>query len=694
MNKDKARDPLTQKILDLTLEIIFLLTGEGHMVVKIHEMVTDSSHHRISEKGYCRTQSFNTEPPPHSGIHEQNNEKILELTNKIILLLTGEDHMVVKIHDIITNSSDRISEGGYRRRKSFNKDPPPHSGIHEQNNEKILELTNKIIQLLTGEVPIRCEDVTVYLSMEEWDYVERHKELYKDIMVENHQPVIELDKSVSGESHTPVSLSDTGTKNGTENITSSGENYLKKAKKERADSVTSTEEEPMEFEDQHVPWQDLYPVIEYPPANSKEEPVSCEKENLSHKIFYTSAYTKAKSNSDGDISDHDIYPLPAPTDTTCLPNGIKKEAATYFNGNLTDADVPKPPQYKQTECTPDKFRKVLKGNTNPMEINKSGSLTESKKPDQSIYYTDLIASHSVPFSEMKKEPYFESDPVIHGTYCSEFEPFFSTVWGETSTPESTLTHQHVQNEEHPFSYLEHGIQRLHTEEKPFKCAECGNGFTRHSSLARHRIIHTGEKPFMCNECGKCFTQAAYLAAHKMIHTGEKPFICHECGKCFTWASNLATHKIIHTGERPFNGSEPGKCFTSSSNLVPRKIINRREKPFKCSECGKCYTQASYLAAHIMLHTGEKPFKCPDCGKGFTRQSSLARHKIIHTGEKPFICHDCGKCFSQASYLAAHKMIHTGEKPFKCSDCGKCFTWASNFTTHKLLHKGEKTFKLF
>ncbi|KAM4032017.1 oocyte zinc finger protein XlCOF8.4-like [Anomaloglossus baeobatrachus] len=115
-------------------------------------------------------------------------ERILHLTLEILFRLTGEDYTVVK-----KTSSERcqapVSEG-WGRPLSPITGPPPHPPIHEDiNDQKILELTYKMIELLTGEVPIRCQDVTVYFSMEEWEYLEGHKDLYKDVMMEDPQPL-------------------------------------------------------------------------------------------------------------------------------------------------------------------------------------------------------------------------------------------------------------------------------------------------------------------------------------------------------------------------------------------------------------------------------------------------------------------------------------------------------------------------
>ncbi|KAM5182190.1 gastrula zinc finger protein XlCGF66.1-like [Mantella aurantiaca] len=100
-------------------------------------------------------------------------ERILNLTLEIIYLLTGESYSLVKSGDQVTIMV-----------------PPPHSLKPERNNtKKILEVTQKMIGVLTGEVPIRCQDVTVYFSMEEWEYLEGHKDLYKDVMMDNQPPL-------------------------------------------------------------------------------------------------------------------------------------------------------------------------------------------------------------------------------------------------------------------------------------------------------------------------------------------------------------------------------------------------------------------------------------------------------------------------------------------------------------------------
>ncbi|KAM4032545.1 oocyte zinc finger protein XlCOF29-like isoform 1-T3 [Anomaloglossus baeobatrachus] len=85
---DMRRDKMAERILHLTLEILFRLTGEDYTVVK--KTSSERCQAPVPE-GWGRPLSPITGPPPHPPIHEDiNDQKILELTYKMIELLTGE----------------------------------------------------------------------------------------------------------------------------------------------------------------------------------------------------------------------------------------------------------------------------------------------------------------------------------------------------------------------------------------------------------------------------------------------------------------------------------------------------------------------------------------------------------------------------------------------------------------------------
>ncbi|XP_072357600.1 uncharacterized protein, partial [Scyliorhinus torazame] len=135
-----------------------------------------------------------------------------------------------------------------------------------------------------------------------------------------------------------------------------------------------------------------------------------------------------------------------------------------------------------------------------------------------------------------------------------------------------------------------------------------------------------------------------LERRQDIRTVEKPWKCGDCGKGFSHPSQLETHRRTHTGGgRPFAGSVCGKGFSDSSTLRTRQRGHTGERPFTCSECGKGLTESATLRKHGRVHTGEKPFICSACGKEFTQSSNLLTHQRFHTGGRPFICSECGKC---------------------------------------------------
>ncbi|XP_056387565.1 gastrula zinc finger protein XlCGF48.2-like [Hyla sarda] len=525
-------------------------------------------------------------------------EKIMHITLDILYLLTGEDYIVLKMSGgRVTHSSSPIVSGGFCRNQSSNIDPQVNPMREERkNDEKILELTNTIAQLLTEEVPIRCQDVTVYFSMEECDDLEKSNAPTKDGMSEEKKHIAFTDGSKNKElikNFTPANSEDEVLSKiprstlGTQTLTVKEEENFDMVDEEaipkHSSYSTGTSSNRSTPEKHHCPPS---------PEDSLEDDGNIMQDEQWEDFDDLKIETKSLEDEEKISKWNDV-----PSKEECIS---KKWKRGWLCKKSVTEEFKKPyQQQNEIDRGPEERRdlphraKCLLPSVIEVDEEEIGSLQRTAEWEiHEDGSTHLMTSGGILDTTRK----------------------YSLASRITPDPKTA----------HPAVHLE-SPQKVHSIP-----TECGKSFTTSLQLGPHIKVHTEEKLFACSECGKCFTVKSNLLAHKAIHMGEKPFACADCGRRFTLKSSLDTHMSVHA----------------------------LEKPYACSICGKCFTSKARLAFHQTTHIGEKTYECDECGKVFTASGSLNRHKRTHTGEKPYACRICGKCFNRETNLYRHQIIHT------------------------------------
>ncbi|XP_069837820.1 zinc finger protein 420-like isoform X2 [Dendropsophus ebraccatus] len=470
--------------------------------------------------------------------HSHLTAKIVQLALKILHLLIGEDFIVVEKTSIKCESPQLAED--WSKTPSLMEETPAHFSLHDRNNdEKILQITNKIIQLLTGE---------------EWEYIEEHKDLYRDVMTEDPRPTTLLDGFSMGKppKRSPRPL------------------YPQECGEESRDV---REDGWVDGEESHGVWQD-----------GQDE----ERNNIK-----TESTKKQENCQEGD---------PSPQDDTGGDMGGNPSRRRL---DLCVADA-----IEANHSVPDYSRAAAISLVPEEEAVSTSDPSHHMGPGPETLICPNIPSYLT-------HPSSNSSTHTQSLGHKEGKRFSCSACGKWFSQKSNLiVHQRIHTREKPFSCLECGKsfshksnlvqhRRIHTGQRPHSCSECSKCFIKKSDLVKHQRTHGMVRPFSCSECEKCFTLKSDMVRHQRNHTGQRPFICIECGKCFSLKSDLGRHERIHSGHKPFSCPYCGKSFTLKSNLLTHQRIHTGEKPFSCPECDKSFTHKSNLVQHQRIHAGER-----------------------------------------------------------------------------------------
>ncbi|XP_077106982.1 uncharacterized protein LOC143764848 isoform X3 [Ranitomeya variabilis] len=475
---DKDKKETTEKILSLTLEILYLLTGEDYMVVKkiSGELLTTSS---VCVSGGLRRIQYPIMKSSPLITKIRNEQKILELTNKIIELLSREDSEEEKD---LNKEVMRKNIRNFRSPVGSRERSMPEKCLRSLYSQDGLEKSHNVPQNKQGDdfFVVKVEDVC-----EDEDLYGRDIQLCKDEF--------------------PTGIS--------QGHSSRNTSFKRLVISQHCTTEDNTIGDSLEESDPNIHSVHHDGELSSDPAMYGEwlpdnlDVVAHNTFHRSDKIFPCFLCDKCFTRKSSLVRHQRIH------------TGEKPYSCSECHKSFT------------RKTTLVEHQKIHTGDQHLSSTDQEKSLSE--KPDPVINQPELTEDQQFPCLDCEKVFTLKSHLLKHQRLHSGEKPFSCLECGKTFIQRSVLlVHQRSHTGEKPYSCSDCGKrftqksdlvvhQRIHTGEKPFSCSECGKSFTQKSTLVIHQRIHRGEKPFACSECGRCFTQKSTLVTHQKVHTPLK-----------------------------------------------------------------------------------------------------------------------------------------------------------------------------
>ncbi|XP_053577823.1 zinc finger protein 684 [Bombina bombina] len=445
-------------------------------------------------------------------------ENVVKHALDILFLITGEHYIVMKINTAAVDPQDKVLPYGRQDKK-------------KELSTRIVNHASNIIQLMNGEVPLKYDSFAVYFSAEEWEYLQEHRDQYKDIMENSQTPNTpeskRQTKDVVSEDCDVLEMKDGAVfdKNETQVETSHIAHRF-------ADSSTG------QMETSHIT------VLLTEPNETLSAVFSQDNCLIEYENKYTPDYLKYHVNKSLE---------PSENETNIFLHGQNNYIQSQQETDASEIDLRLNNVEELVESVSSDHDDNHYKSSNQEKINLCSMCGKSFSSKQYLLIHERLHSGGKPFVFKYREKKHPTNVPEELCICSDCGATFE-------------------------NYSELVIhKKIHSEPMSFICKECGKSYYNIISFQRHRQDHKYKKPFTCTQCGKTYRYKEKLILHLQSHAEKPVYFCNKCGKTFTNVENLTSHQKSHELKKMLVCSQCGRAFTHKS-AFNQHIRSHTRKP--------------------------------------------------------------------------------------------------------------------
>ena len=134
------------------------------------------------------------------------------------------------------------------------------------------------------------------------------------------------------------------------------------------------------------------------------------------------------------------------------------------------------------------------------------------------------------------------------------------------------------------------VDHQKTQQQRYQCSQCDKCFETSKLLRKHFLSHTTDEfPYKCGICGEGFMDLLARKGHNKEHKAGRQFKCSDCRRSFIVKTTLQSHRCRGFSDKP----KPFKCNHCEKSFSKKENLMR-------DLCGKQYSQRSALDRQKMF----------------------------------------------------------------------------------------------